>query len=88
MPVSVLLVGTTKCAFVLRSDDRKSWTVSGPHCGGWPINHVVGDPQTGRLYAGGGSESTGAGIWRSGDGEHWQEIAHHLPMVLAVEAMG
>lgn len=73
MPVSVLLVGTTKGAFVLRSEDRKTWTVSGPHCGGWPINHVVGDPETGRLYAGGGGEWTGAGIWRSEDGgENWE----------------
>ena len=75
MPVSVLLVGATKGAFVLRSDDRKTWMVSGPHCGGWPINHVLGDPETGRLYAGGGGEWTGAGIWRSGDGGETWELA-------------
>lgn len=64
-----VLVGTSKGAFVLRSDgERQGWAVSGPHCDGWPINHVVGDPQTGRLWAAGGSEWHGAGVWRSEDG--------------------
>lgn len=64
-----VLVGTTKGAFVVSSDStRKDWTVSGPHCGGWPINHVVGDPATGRLWAGGGGDWFGAGVWRSDDG--------------------
>lgn len=35
---------------------------------GWTINHVVGDPATGTLWAGGGGEFTGAGVWRSTDG--------------------
>ncbi len=69
----VLLVGTTKGAFVLRGDEgRQSWTVSGPYCAGWPINHMAGDPESGTLWAGGGSEWTGAGVWRSDDGgETW-----------------
>ena len=68
-----ILVGTTKGAFILTSsDDRKSWSLTGPHCDLWPINHVVGDPKTGHLWAGGGGEWTGAGIWRStDDGETW-----------------
>ncbi len=72
MAVTVL-VGTTKGAFVLRGDDgRGGWQVSGPHCGGWPINHVIGDPATGRLWAGGGGEWQGAGVWHSADGgETW-----------------
>ncbi len=72
MTVSVL-VGSTKGAFVLTSDNsRKDWALSGPHCGGWNINHVLGDPATGMLWAAGGSDWTGAGVWRSMDnGATW-----------------
>lgn len=69
-----ILVGTTKGAFLISGDgDRKNWKVTGPHCHGWPINHVVGDPKTGTLWAGGGGDWHGAGVWRSEDGgETWQ----------------
>ena len=41
-----LLVGTTKGAFVIDGGaDRTGWTVRGPFCGGWTINHVVADPE-------------------------------------------
>ncbi|MEZ5716088.1 MAG: exo-alpha-sialidase [Paracoccaceae bacterium] len=68
-----VLIGTTKGAFLLTSDaGRDGWRVSGPHCDGWTINHVIGDAATGHLWAGGGSDFTGAGIWRSTDGgESW-----------------
>lgn len=67
-----ILVGTTKGAFLIASDDRESWRVSGPHCEGWPINHVVGDPETGHIWAGGGGDWSGAGVFRSTDGgETW-----------------
>ena len=68
-----LLVGTTKGAFVLDGDaDRAAWRVRGPFCDGWPINHAVGDPATGTMWAGGGGEWSGAGVWRSADGgETW-----------------
>lgn len=43
-----LLVGTTKGAFLISNDDdRSGWAVQGPCCDGWPINHVIGDPETG-----------------------------------------
>jgi len=69
-----VLVGTTKGAFLISGgSERQGWTVRGPFCGGWPINHVVGDPATGRLWAGGGGEFHGAGVWRSEDaGATWQ----------------
>ncbi len=71
MATSVLL-GTTKGAFLLTSNSD-GWDVSGPHCDGWPINHVVGDAETGRIWAGGGGDWNGAGVWRSGDGgETWE----------------
>lgn len=64
-----VLVGTTKGAFVLDGGaGRSGWQVSGPHCDLWPINHVIGDPETGTLWAGGGGEWHGAGVWRSADG--------------------
>jgi hypothetical protein len=64
-----LLVGTTKGAFILDgAQDRTGWTVRGPFCDGWTINHVVADPVTGTMWAGGGNDWTGAGVWRSADG--------------------
>ena len=69
-----LLIGTSKGAFVISGgNDRSDWTVSGPFCDGWPINHMIGDPETGILWAGGGGDWHGAGIWRSEDGgETWE----------------
>ena len=69
-----ILLGTTKGAFLLSGgQDRSGWKVSGPHCGGWPINHVIGDPETGDIWAGGGGDWNGAGVWHSSDGgESWQ----------------
>ena len=61
-----LLVGTTKGLFLI--DGGSGWAVSGPHCDGWPINHAVGDPKTGAIWAGGGGDWHGAGVWRSEDG--------------------
>ncbi|WP_306143499.1 exo-alpha-sialidase [Roseibium sp. MMSF_3412] len=64
-----ILIGTTKGAFLVAGGrERTGWTVKGPCCDGWPINHVIGDPETGRLWAGGGGDWNGAGVWRSSDG--------------------
>lgn len=72
-PLSVL-VGTTKGAFLVSGDSKCSdWQVSGPHCNGWSINHMLGDPDTGTIWAGGGGDWFGAGVWRSSDGgETWE----------------
>ena len=71
-----LLIGTTKGAFVLRGDAaRKGWRVEGPFCDGWSINHVAGDPATGWLWAAGGGDWHGAGLWRSPDnGASWELV--------------
>ncbi len=68
-----VLLGTTKGVFLLGSDAaRQDWQLRGPFCDGWPINHVIGDPQTGTIWAAGGGEWPGAGVWRSEDGgETW-----------------
>lgn len=63
-----LLLGTTKGAFVIDSHDRRDWRLRGPFCDGWPINHVIGDADTGTLWAAGGGDWHGAGVWRSTDG--------------------
>ena len=70
---TTVLVGTTKGAFLLRGGNtRTAWKVEGPFCDGAPVNHVVGDPKTGRLWAGGGGDFHGATIWRSTDnGASW-----------------
>ncbi len=66
---TTLLVGTTKGAFLISGGtDRSGWAVGGPYCNGWPINHMIGDPETGTLWAGGGGDWNGAGVWRSEDG--------------------
>ena len=75
-----LLIGTTKGAFILDgSADRADWSVRGPYCDGWPINHVVGDPDTGTIWAGGGGEWSGAGVWRSTDHGHTWSCARLTP---------
>lgn len=68
-----VLVGTTKGAFLVSGGrDRSGWTIDGPFCEGWPINHVIGDPETGTIWAAGGGDWEGAGIWRTADGgESW-----------------
>ena len=68
-----LLVGTTKGAFLVDERAGGGWAVRGPFCDGWPINHAIGDPETGMIWAGGGGDWHGAGVWRSNDGgESWQ----------------
>ena len=63
-----ILLGTTKGVFLLDgSENRRQWAVRGPFCDGWPINHVIGDPVSGAIWAAGGSDWHGAGVWRSGD---------------------
>lgn len=69
-----LLVGTTKGAFLIASDAaREGWSLRGPFCDTWPVNHMLGDAATGTIWAAGGGEFPGAGVWRSTDGgESWQ----------------
>lgn len=71
MPQAVsVLIGTTKGAFIAtsRPGDRQDWDLRGPFCDGWPINHVIGDSDTGTLWAAGGGDWHGSGVWRSRDG--------------------
>ncbi|SMX28998.1 Ycf48-like protein [Pelagimonas phthalicica] len=73
MGAITLLVGTTKGLFLVSSDvARKDWQVAGPFCEGWTINHAVGDPITGQIWAAGGGEWSGAGVWHSADRQDWR----------------
>lgn len=66
-----ILIGTTKGAFLLFNDDTQ-WKANGPYCDGWGINHVIADPQSGVIYAAGGGDFHGAGVFRSSDkGNSW-----------------
>ena len=70
-----VLVGTTKGAFVIDGTAaRDDWRITGPFCNGWSIGHMAGDPATGHLWAGGGGNFFGAGIWRSEDGGTTWEV--------------
>lgn len=55
MTESLRLVGARTGAFVLTSDaGRRDWSLSGPYCETWPINHAVADPATGAPFGAGG----------------------------------
>src|SRR3954464_15957684 len=74
MAHTVLLVGTRKGLFVLESDgDRRKWNARAPLGEGWPVYHAPLEQDSGTLFAAGGSEWHGAGVWRSTDlGETWE----------------
>ena len=76
----LLLLGTKKGAFIAESDDaRASWELRGPYCETWPINHVIADPGTGAIYAGGGNAWFGPAVWKSPDfGASWTHSSEGL----------
>ena len=76
----LLLLGTSKGAFVLGSDEaRKDWTLRGPFCDAINLNHVKGDPETGAIYAAGGNPWAGIDVWKTDDlGESWSKSAEGL----------
>lgn len=76
----LLLVGTKKGAFIVDGDSgRRSWALRGPFCEAWPIHHVVGDPATGAVFAGGGNEWFGPAVWKTADfGESWSHSSDGL----------
>ena len=80
MTRTLLLVGTSKGAFILEGDaDRSSWSLRGPLCEGWPIHDLQWDPATGSIYAGGGSVWYGPAVFRSDDlGETWSHSSEGL----------
>lgn len=75
-----LLLGTRKGTFIVESDAaRRDWHIRGPFCEAWPINHVVANPLTGTIYAGGGNEWFGPAVWKSDDlGRTWSHSSEGL----------
>ncbi len=61
-----ILVGTTKGLFILE-DRGGRHALTGPFCGGWPINHAVG--RGGVVLAAGGGKWFGNGVWRRVGGD-------------------
>src|SRR2546428_10220332 len=70
----VLLVGTKKGLYTLRSDaDRRKWTVDGPREAPAPIHHATYDARDGSMYAAINSTWGGSRIQYSRDlGKTWQ----------------
>jgi photosystem II stability/assembly factor-like uncharacterized protein len=77
---TLLLVGTSKGAFILDGDaNRSSWSLRGPLCEGWPIHDLQWDTATSSIYAGGGSIWYGPAVFRSDDlGETWTHSSEGL----------
>jgi hypothetical protein len=77
---TLLLVGTSKGAFILDGDsNRSSWSLRGPLCEGWPIHDLQWDPATGSIYAGGGSIWYGPAVFRSDDlGKTWSHSSEGI----------
>ena len=76
----VLLVGTSKGAFILEADaGRRDWRLRGPLADGWPIHDISVEPGTNALLAGAGSPWFGPAVFRSEDlGETWTHSSEGL----------
>ncbi len=73
----VVLVGTTKGAFLYHTDtQRQDWQLTGPHLGGWDIYSLLGDSRHGNhIYAGTSHYVYGPTIRVSTDfGETWTQV--------------
>lgn len=75
-----LLLGTKKGVFILDGDgERRSWSLRGPFCETWPINHVIADPADRTIYGGGGDAWFGPAVWKSIDlGRSWTHSSDGL----------
>ena len=76
----LVLLGTRKGLFILEAGpDRDRWELRGPFCEAWPINHAIGNPNSGRIYAAGGNAWFGPAVWRSDDlGASWTHSSEGL----------
>lgn len=69
----VVGIGTVKGAWFAQSDDRDSWTISGPHHRGWEVT-AFGRAPGGDYLLGTGSSWYGAAVHRSADLEKWDQV--------------
>lgn len=65
----LVLVGTKRGAFILRSDEaRRNWETLGPLANsGWSFGYLTFDAATNCLYAAGMNAWYGAAVWKSLD---------------------
>jgi len=69
---AMLLVGTKKGLYTMRSNDRKKWSVEGPHGAPAPIHHASFDPRDQSMFAAINSTWGGSRIEYSRDlGKTW-----------------
>ena len=66
-------IGTVKGAWFAQSDDRESWSVSGPHQRGWEVT-AFGRAPGGDYLLSTGSTWYGAAVHRSADLEKWDQV--------------
>src|SRR6266508_2774444 len=68
-----ILVGTRKGLFIfVAGDERRDWTLEGPHLVGWEIFHAVLDPRDGSIHAATTNPVYGATVHTSTDlGVSW-----------------
>lgn len=79
----LLVIGTRKGLFTARSENRRTWDLTGPHrldeaddAGMSPVYTVGINPHSGRLLAGTESWHFGPSVWHSDDlGATWSEPA-------------
>lgn len=79
-PRTLLLLGTPKGAFLLEDGgDRRSWSLRGPLCEGWPVHDISVEPGTNALLAAAGNPWWGPAVWRSDDlGATWTHSSEGL----------
>jgi sortilin (neurotensin receptor 3) len=70
----LVLAGTRKGLFLLRSDDgRRDWQLEGPLLTGWEVMHATLDRRNGTIYAATNTFVYGATVHRSTDfGANWE----------------
>jgi hypothetical protein len=66
-------VGTEKGGYLLRTNDRRSFSVTGPLFAGWKVN-AFGRAFDGTFLAGVGSSWFGAAVHRSKNLENWEQV--------------
>ena len=69
-----VFVGTGKGLFILEADGpNEAFSISAPLCDLWPINDIHASIESESIWAAGGSDDFGAGVWRSEDeGRSWR----------------
>ena len=66
-------IGTLKGAWIARSDDRSTWSITGPHLRGWEVT-ALGRAPGGDYLLATGSNWYGAAIHRSSDLDEWTQV--------------